>query len=379
MSKKVSAVVRLSLGNLEVRLSNVLRVCILTGARCPGHAVVPAGFSERRFMIRFQCPHCGTKLTIPDVHAGRDSRCPRCKNSLTVPPAPAPELKLVWDEPTAPARGPAEPAARPPFAAPRRRMTEDEAARERRREQELLASLGPLPVPERTGERKLPWLIDVLLYPASVSGIITLLAVVLVSLILPLAPLTMLIGARMVFLPHVIIGLYCGWYLAECVHDSARGGTRAPELFDADVRLSELWSRVSYLLAVYIVFILPAVLYRLFTHRTDAIFVALVIWAVAFFPMGLLAMVVHDSTSVLNPLFLLGAMVRVFFPYIGLLLLMAALAALVALATWALGYGLPPVVLGLMGLLASTYASFIMAHVLGRFYWRYRDRLDWGL
>jgi hypothetical protein len=35
--------------------------------------------------------------------------------------------------------------------------------------------------------------------------------------------------------------------------------------------------------------------------------------------------------------------------------------------------------LGVIGEVVTTYLGLVMAHVLGRFYWRYRDRLDWGL
>jgi hypothetical protein len=31
------------------------------------------------------------------------------------------------------------------------------------------------------------------------------------------------------------------------------------------------------------------------------------------------------------------------------------------------------------GLAATNYVAFLVAHVLGRFYWRNRERLDWGL
>ncbi len=330
-------------------------------------------------MIHFPCSHCGTKLKVPDTDAGKTSRCPRCQTRLTIPSAPESELKLVWEEPSAPARGSAEPPPRSSFPAPPRQMSEDEVARERRREQEVLASLGPLPAPKPTGVRKLPGLIDILLYPVSLSGIITLLAIVIAPFLFGLVPLMVLTTDPWSYSPAIVLGLYASWYLAECVYDSAKGGTRAPELFDADVRPGELWSRVSYLLAVDLIFVLPAVLYWLYSHHTDAIFAVLVAWAVVFFPMGLLAMVIHDSTSALNPLFLLVAIFRVFVPYVGLLLLMVISAGLLGLVIWTLRNDLPPVTLGLVALSTMAYTVMIMAHVLGRFYWRYRDRLDWGI
>jgi len=175
-----------------------------------------------------------------------------------------------------------------------------------------------------------------------------------------------------------LIGLYLGWYLAECVYDSAKGGTRAPAVYDMG-NWDDLWSRVSYLMAVYLLFAAPPVLYRTLTGRTDAIFWALAGWALIFLPMGLLAMVIHDSVSALNPLFLLGSIRRVLGPYLCLLL---GEAVLVGVFWRAGGTGRRltlPIALPVFYVLLSAYATLVLAHLLGRFYWRYRDRLDWGI
>ncbi len=91
-------------------------------------------------------------------------------------------------------------------------------------------------------------------------------------------------------------------------------------------------------------------------------------------------MVIHDSVSALNPLFLLDSIRRVWGPYLFLLLGTGIVAALL----WHAGGGVdrrlaPPVVIPLFHVLLSAYASLVLAHLLGRFYWRYRDRLDWGI
>jgi hypothetical protein len=175
-----------------------------------------------------------------------------------------------------------------------------------------------------------------------------------------------------------VIGLYLGWYLAECVYDSAKGGTRAPPVFDVG-DWDDLWSRVSYLMAVYILFGVPPILYRVLTGRADVIFWLLMVWALVFLPMGLLAMVIHDSISALNPLFLLDSIRRVLGPYLCLLL---GTGVLVGLFWHAGGAGRRltlPIVLPLFHVLLSAYAALVLTHLLGRFYWRYRDRLDWGI
>jgi hypothetical protein len=326
-------------------------------------------------MIRFECPQCGAKLQVPETHAGKQGRCPRCKRALAVPKAPEPQLELVRDETPGEAQAHSElpdqaPSSPPPLPGGRRHSRLN-----RQQEQELLESLGPMPAPEHTGQRKLPWLLDVLLYPATLSGLITLLVIAVAPFFLWLTPWPVYLTTRGLWGINIGAGLYAIWYLAECVYDSAKGGTRAPDVLDADTRLSELSSRFVYLLAVCILFVLPPVIYWMCTRRVDAIFWGLVAWSIFFFPMGLLAMVSHDSSFALNPLFLLGAIFRVFFAYLGLLLLIGVLVILFCLFT----YWLPWTWLGVMGPLIAAYASLVMAHVLGRFYWRYRETLDWGI
>jgi hypothetical protein len=116
------------------------------------------------------------------------------------------------------------------------------------------------------------------------------------------------------------------------------------------------------------------------TGRTDAIFWVLVAWTIVFLPIGLLAMVIHDSVSALNPLFLLGSIRRVLGPYFCLLLGAGVWVGLFWRADDRLARGLaPPAVLRVFYALFGAYVSLVLAHVLGRFYWRCRDRLDWGV
>jgi hypothetical protein len=330
-------------------------------------------------MIRFPCQHCGAKLQISPAHAGKDVLCPRCKNKLTVPPPPAPELELVKDDPVADTRIPSkllEVVAVPPQPLP---MGKADEARASRFVQRLFDSLNREEAREQPGVRRLPWFLDILLYPASLSGIIAIVFMAIFPLALGLFPGIFFWGGLRFLGPVGAIGLYLGWYLAECVYDSAKGGTRAPTVLDMG-DWDDLWSRVSYLMAVYILFGVPPILYRVLTGRTDAIFWALLAWTLLFLPIGLLAMVIHDSVSALNPLFLLGSIRRVWGPYLFLLLGTGIVAALF----WHAGGGVdrrlaPPMVLPLFHVLLGAYAALVLAHLLGRFYWRYRDRLDWGI
>jgi hypothetical protein len=255
----------------------------------------------------------------------------------------------------------------------------DSDTAEDRRARRLLELLSPRPTDKPTGERRFPWPLDILFYPFSLSGLITLVVCLFFPFLLGFFPMGgySLLAYRSWGITGML-SLYLAWYLAECVYDSAKGGTRAPEILDMS-GWEDLWSRVSYLLGVYILFGLPPVLYRLITGQMDALFWALVAWAVLFFPIGLLAMVIHDSTAALNPLFLLKSIFQVFVPYVGLLLGIGVLAGLLWYASAPQGPGLSPIRNWPFGALLHSYAAFILAHVLGRFYWRYRERLDWGI
>lgn len=269
-----------------------------------------------------------------------------------------------------------------------RELIESEQER-RRREEQLLTRLGISRQPEHSGVRRFVWPLDILLYPANSPGLMVLGLLTGIPLLLEVirrfAPVLGYIGLAF-FIGSFILGLYAAWFFAECVYDSARGGTRAPAFVGAG--LGEMWSRVFYLLIVYIVYLMPAVLYRIVISGLDVsgakfeiIFWALAAYALLFFPIGLLAMVVNDSISALNPFFLLGSIFRTLLPYAGLLLLFAALGA----ACWLLAQGggesdqLRPLWLEAVGIAATTYAAFVVAHILGRFYWRNREQLDWGL
>ncbi len=349
-------------------------------------------------MIHFQCPHCAQKLTLSDEQAGRAGQCPRCKGRITAPPPTVPLATAISQEllaaPPDPAdltrahalpKGGSEPAAAASDALDRRLLNVPPAGSgsvpERRwSNEEVLAKLKLQSLPEHSGARQLPWLIDILLYPANVAGLINLVIVVAIPLFLIVLQQVVFLPflGLMFFLAQLALGLYAAWYWAECTYDSAVGGTRAPGLFDK-AGVGDMWSRVSHLLAVYVLFVLPIILYALHGDRNAILIGILLAWAVIFFPMGLLAMVVNDGMYVLNPLFLLGSIRRTFIPYSGLLLLLAVSGVLLRLVLGLLMRGGDAIWWAGPALLTGGYLSLIAAHILGRFYWRYRQRLGWDL
>lgn len=342
-------------------------------------------------MIRFACPQCARILTVSEGQAGKTGQCPGCRGRITIPSAAVtPDLLPRGPSPTNPVRAGASsqgPEANPPAPTDALDgrlldlppMMGRDASKTPASDQEVLAKLKFKPPPEYTGVRQLPWPIDILLYPLNATGLLSLAVLIGVPAVLAvLQHFALPFLDLMFYFPKVALGICAVWYWSECIYDSAQGGTRAPQILDSP-GYSDKWSRVCNLLAVHIVFVLPAVLYTVYTGRRDAFLWVLVAWGVFFFPMGLLAIVMQDGRYVLNPLFLLGSIGRTFVPYLGLLLLIATPAALFALVlrrTAREGYALD---LAALALLTGGYLSLVVAHLLGRFYWRHRERLHWDL
>ena len=340
-------------------------------------------------MIQFQCEHCAVKLSVREDRAGAIGRCPRCKQAITIPRPSPPKTPEPADEEELTLIAPPERKDPAPFDQPDEKELAEKEEERRRQERILLTQVGIQPQPEHTGERQFAWPIDILLYPTSgpalvVLGLITGIPLLL-ELIEHLIPAIRSVGL-VFFLIGAVMGLCALWYLVECIYDSAKGGTRAPD-FEM-VSLGDMWSRVSYLIAIYIVYLFPAMLYRIVIDgfeitgtQFEIIYWVLVVWAWIFLPIGLLRMVIDDSFSALNPLGLLGSIFRALPQYTALLLLFAAVAALL----WWTGQDSSeePVQrsfwMEAVGLLVANYGAFVAAHVLGRFYWRNRERLDWGL
>ena len=106
-------------------------------------------------------------------------------------------------------------------------------------------------------------------------------------------------------------------------------------------------------------------------------------YGVFFFPRGMLAVVMFDTSSAFNPILWIGSIFSTFFQYCGLVLLVGG----IVLASQALaGIGEPEearqmgIGARIQGAVFSClliYVVFVVAHLLGRFYWRYQEKLNW--
>ena len=297
-------------------------------------------------MIRFECSSCGVRIRVPDEHAGKHGNCPKCRQRVQIPAQQDtqddPLLLEPLDIPAAPVDSPLQDAIN-----------------------------GPEDVDDTpAGQRRFPWPIDILLYPMNSAGFIHL--AIFVGIPLLIGVIQYLLGpvAGIFWIVYVAVriavGLYYCWYITECVNDSSTGGTRAPDAFSS-ATVSEQFSLVVHLSATYVVFVGPAGFYNLYLHRTDLLFWCLAGYGAVFFPMGLLAMIMYQDSSALNPFKLLLAIAKTLLPYAGLVVLLAGVFGLFMLLSH----------IPILGEILWVYGTFVLAHLLGRFYWRNEERIGW--
>ena len=98
--------------------------------------------------------------------------------------------------------------------------------------------------------------------------------------------------------------------------------------------------------------------------------------------MGLLATVMFDSIRGLNPILLLGSIFSTFFQYCSLILLVGGtiliFRSITTMETSETQQAtVTMLILGGIFYAISLYSAFVVAHLLGRFYWRNQEKLNW--
>ena len=357
-------------------------------SKCGSVIVVPAEST----VVDFLCENCDRKISVLKINSGKKAICPKCSNTFIIPTdqfqGPVAPLSYSGD---LIARSTDSPHGLTLIDVPEEYKLKDKPAGEanvseeavdRQQESEEDSAAEDT---EFLEQRKLPWIIDIFLYPISLSGlmhlgIFTIIPLLLSFIISLLGPLGMAV-AFWGFLINIAIGLYACWYITECVRDSAKGGLRAPEAF-ATSGLSEMWSQSLHIIGCYLIFLGPALFYYTFSNKTDIVFWLLLAYGVFFFPMGLLACVMFDSISGLNPLLLIGSIFSTFFRYCGLVLLITGIVlgfrAIQTIQTDnTQSETFTMIIIGGIFSAILLYITFVVAHLLGRFFWRYQDKLNW--
>jgi len=250
-------------------------------------------------VIHFLCTRCGAKLRVPDTHAGKEGRCPHCKERTTVPPAstaraqtPRPAGRpedsedakahrsdVLFDAafPVLPRRGEVNhAAANPPPDSGSTTADSQEPAEQAAPE-----------ISAAVGAAKLPWLLDMFLYPFNLAGVIHLVFLwLLVSWLCPLAMDVLGLGTEFVPLVYTLPVAYVVYYLAGCIRDSAGGACRAPDFWMApgDSSKWECLSQFVQVVGSIAVCFWPVCVYYILREQTDWIYWLLLAGGASFSP-----------------------------------------------------------------------------------------------
>lgn len=328
-------------------------------------------------MIQFQCKNCGQRFKVSDQKAGKKGKCPKCKNIIIVP-----------REALAPAKSDTEKTEPPSLftdpllqqdprlehiAAPQPAPTQNQQF------QTLLESTGLSPIePTPPPQRKFPWLIDIFLYPANVQGMTFLAIAVLIPLLIRLIALFLCIFGLIFLLFNIVILMYIYWFLAQCVRDSTSGNLRAPETMAETPGIGELLWQVLELIACLALCAAPAAVYFGYTRRNDLPFWLIAGCGAFIYPMALLAVIMFDSVNGLNPFIIIPSIFSTFFQYCGLVILIS----IIIFLYFRMMRLLPPnlslrLVLSPLVQAFELYLAMVAAHLLGRFYFKYQEKLNW--
>ncbi len=343
--------------------------------------------------IIFLCPSCGARLTVRETLAGKQGRCLKCKRVVTVPSvqtqATAPEAAANSNVTTGKSSLydlrllDVRPNTSPPTAA-----GESDDVGQAYRELQMLQGV---PLPGKQDEapgRKLPWIMDIFLYPLSRAGLSVLLISVGVPFLLRVivrfffllmasfAPLFIFWVLFIVlhWASLAMFVLYVNWYLCECIRDSATGGIRAVDTTATTPGLGEILGQAFKVVLSAAVCMAPALIYLNHSRSADSVFQALYGAGGFLIPMAVLAVVMFDALHGLNPFLLLGSILRMPVQYCALVAFCYVSCLLVPLAGY---YYLKQWILGSALLFLTFYQLLILAHLLGRFYWRNEARLNW--
>ncbi len=339
-------------------------------------------------MIQLTCERCHRRLSVADTHAGKKGKCPHCGRPVLIPePGPTPPGPAAdSDKPEAASKWSAQDAALLDIAhLPSRSETESgpTAASEDRIPVvgEAQRQSGGEDGAEPAEEPPAPFLYA-LAYPASLDGLIQIVVVVSVFWLVNtfaglLSALAGPYGSLLSLLGQLIVTGYLVYYVGYCVYDSAQGGRHAPTVSPAHlVDLGELISQMLLLMAALALCFWPVALYRGVVGRMGVWFWTLGAVGAFFLPMTLLAAELFDGIDALNPLLIVRSILATLPAYLALIVTLGVpggifLALYLTLARVPVARVLAPA--------AYLYLMLVGAHLLGRFYRRHKNRLEWGL
>jgi len=250
---------------------------------------------------------------------------------------------------------------------------------------EIMVQIKRTDEPKQSAGR-LPWFIDVFLYPVSTAGLAMLGLFVAVPALLSLAVMGLAHVVGVLALPLAVVTIvikwiiifYMFWYLGFCIRESADGSFRAPDNLAPDFDDgfgASLWQTL-LILGTVAVCLSPAVVYYLSQHQVDGRFWLFLGVGGFFLPMALLSVIMQEGFGGLNPFRIILAILRTLVNY---LLVVPVFYLPIAIIACFLIYlrGTDNAVFTLLFRAVYVYLLIVASHVLGRFFYRNEGRLDW--
>ena len=306
---------------------------------------------------------CDTHVKAPAKLIGKSITCPSCKCYLEVPgtsnkkkieiPAEPDEYKLRPDE------FPVDP---PPTRIDTSRINRNTPTEDNK----------------KSARDKLPAFLQIALYPTSVPGLITLAIFVFLPPLIRVASLICMLGPfgwLIALFAYISMTSYMFWYFSFCVHESAAGNNQAPETIGMDEGLMEMILQMFRVIICSAIFLLPAIIYDIKIGQ-DALYWLIYCSGIIFFPMALLAITMHSSLCGLNPILLVVSIVKTCLQYSFLIVATGLLMFLMS-TTSNVNDENKMISLSLALNAIYYYLAIVLANVLGRFYHKNTETLDW--
>ncbi len=318
-------------------------------------------------MLDFNCKNCGKKITVPRSYAGKKGKCPNCKTVVTVPEIEEDTLLELKDSDDGQQQTPPQPEIR----------LEQEASSQDRIDCFSADRLGL--VKDEPPKRKYPPIIDVFLYPMTAMGLVTIGMFWILIEILRWLPIP-LFAPTALFLVYS----YIYYFFIDCIQDSAEGQIRVPTGIGTVPEISDAFSKMVKIIVSAIICWGPLFVYLAYNDmmdwlhspffKSDTIFAWILFgYGFFFFPISLLALTIFDSTLAFNPFLWITSIARTFYQYCSLVA--------VLLVLYFLGLGLKNLlrgpILSSLYLAVYIYMIIVKAHLIGRFYYRNSQKLNW--
>jgi hypothetical protein len=344
--------------------------------QCSGKAGLKVG--EAAPFIRFDCENCGYKSTVSENYAGKNIRCPNCYIIIFIPkPDTTGTTQTTTQYST--------------YDSSLLNIQEQNILKHQQMHEYIASELSyedaeeiedePSQETEPATLRKIPWFIDIFLYPLNWPGLKHLALFILVPQLLniienmlPFLPAFMF--SITAYIMKIIIFLYIYWYLAECVRESAGDWIRAPQGYGGLPTLKDMLGQVVNIIGCLVVFLGPFAIYAISVGGMNIISWFLLGFAIFLYPIGLLSILMHDSAHGLKFHSFTKSISNTFYPYFWLIIVFVIQILLIRMIP-AQEQG--TLFSNILIRFVIIYTVLIDAHLLGRFYWRYQDKLNWEL